>query len=68
MGVKYKIDVLKALKEAGYNTTRLRDEKLLSQSTIQYLREGKPITLENLSKICLMLGCQLSDVMEVVEG
>lgn len=39
----YKIDVLKILKETGYNTTRLRKEKLLKESAIQYLREGKPV-------------------------
>ena len=39
----YKIDVLESLKESGYNTTRLRKEKLLNESAIQYLREGKPV-------------------------
>ena len=37
----YKIDVLGTLKEAGYNTTRLRKEKLLNESAIQYIREGE---------------------------
>ena len=41
--IAYKIDVLETLKEAGYNTTRLRKEKLLNESAIQYLRDGKPV-------------------------
>ena len=44
MPIKYKIDMLAALKDAGYNTTRLRREKLLSESTIQALRIGKMVS------------------------
>ena len=39
--IAYKIDVLETLKEAGYNTTRLRKEKLLNESAIQYLTENR---------------------------
>ena len=49
MPIKYKIDMLAALKDAGYNTTRLRREKLLSESTIQALRIGKMVSLENIT-------------------
>ena len=41
MPLVYKIDVLSTLKEAGYNTNKIRTEGLLSQSTLQKLREGK---------------------------
>lgn len=64
MPIKYKIDILPALKEAGYNTTRLRREKLLSESTIQALRCGKMVSLENISRICSMLACQPGDILE----
>ena len=33
MPIKYKIDVIAALKEAGYNTTRIRKEKIDRKST-----------------------------------
>ena len=56
--------MLAALKEAGYNTTRLRREKLLSESTIQALRIGKMVSLENISRICSMLQCQPGDILE----
>lgn len=68
MPVKYKIDILPALKEAGFNTTRLRREKVLSESTIQALRSGKMVSIENISRICSMLGCQPGDILEFVEG
>ena len=67
MPIKYKIDVLTALKHAGYNTNRLRKEKLLSEGVIQSLRENKYISLQNVSKICELLNCQPGDLMEFVE-
>ena len=67
MPIKYKIDMLAALKTAGYNTTRLRREKLLSESTIQALRIGKMVSLDNMSRICSMLKCQPGDILEYKE-
>ena len=66
MSIKYKIDILAALKEAGYNTTKLRKDKLLSEGVIQALREEKYISLQNVSKICELLDCQPGDLMEYV--
>ena len=62
----YKKDILAALKEAGYNTNRLRKEKLLSEGVIQSLRENKYIALQNISKICELLNCQPGDLLEYV--
>ena len=64
MPVKYKIDVLAELKKAGYNTTKLRKDKLLAEGVIQSLRSGKPISFQNLSRICEMLNCQPGDILE----
>lgn len=64
MPIKYKIDILPALKAAGYNTTRLRREKILSESTIQALRSGKMVSIENISRICEMLQLQPGDLLE----
>ena len=35
MPLQWKINVLAALKEKGYNTNKIRTEGLLSQSTLQ---------------------------------
>ena len=43
MPVTYKIDIIAALKSAGYNTNTIRKEKLLSEGTLQSLRECKYI-------------------------
>ena len=66
MPLQYKINVLAALKEKGYNTNRIRNEGLLSQSTLQKLREGKGVAWENLEKICELLECQPADLIEFV--
>lgn len=67
MGIKYKIDIIAALKEAGYNTSTLRKDKLLSEGVIQALRESKYISLQNVSKICELLDCQPGDLLEYVK-
>ena len=64
--IRYKMDILAALKEAGYNTNRLRKEKLLAEGVIQSLREGKYIALQNIDKICCLLDCQPADLLEYV--
>ena len=63
----YKIDVLETLKEAGYNTTRLRKEKLLNESTIQYIREGKPVGTKALNTICRLLDMQPGNIIKYVD-
>ena len=62
--LKYKIDVLRALKQNGYNTTNIRREHLLSESTLQKLREGESISWKNIESICNLLNCQPGDIME----
>lgn len=51
----YKIDVLKALSERGYTSTRMRKEKIMSQATMQSIREGRGITTDTLNTICIIL-------------
>lgn len=67
MPVTYKIDIIAALKSAGYNTNTIRKEKLLSEGTLQSLREGKYISMDAISKICRLLGCQPGDILEYVD-
>ena len=52
MPIRYTKEILPLLKAAGYNTTRLRRERILSESTIQALRDGKVVSTDNLSRIC----------------
>lgn len=63
MPLKFKIDILAALKSAGFTTYRLQKENLLSQSTIQKLRDGQPISWANIEKLCSLLDCQPGDIL-----
>ena len=67
MPLQYKIDVLAALKEKGYNTNRIRTEKLLSQSTLQKFRSNQGVSWENLETLCELLDCQPADLIEFVK-
>lgn len=63
----YKFDVLEALKKHGYNTTRLRREKLLGENAIQSLRRGDMVGIIALEKICKLLNMQPGDIIEYVK-
>ena len=66
MPITYKIDVLAALKAAGYSTYKLRKEKILAESTLQQFRNGDIVSNENLSRVCELLRCQPGDILEYV--
>ena len=66
MGLRYKIDVMKALKDKGITTYMMRKDKILSESTIQKLRQGIGISWENLETICSLLECQPSEIIEYI--
>lgn len=63
----YKFDVLETLKESGYNTTRLRREKLLGENAIQSLRRGEMVGIIALEKICRLLDMQPGNIIKYVE-
>lgn len=64
--IVYKIDVVKALTEHGYSPTRIRKEKVISESTMTNLRHGKSISVDTLNTICCILRCQPGDIIEVI--
>lgn len=67
MPIKYKIDVIAALKAAGYSTYKIRKEKIISQSTLQKFRNGEIVNADNMALICKLLKCQPGDIIEYVE-
>lgn len=56
------------LKQKGYTTYRIRREKLLGESAVQALREGKVpnLTLSTLDRLCCALDCQPGELLEYV--
>ncbi len=67
MPLKFKIDILEALKLKGYTTYKLQQDKLLANSTIQKLRTGGQLSWTNIETICKLLNCQPGDIIEYVE-
>lgn len=59
-------DIIAKLKDAGYNTGRLRKEKILSESTLQRLRSGRAITTETLDTVCKLVDCRVEDLIEFI--
>ena len=65
--IKYKINILAALKEAGYSSTRIRNEKIMGQATLTQLRHGELVSWMNIETICRLLNCQPGDILEYGE-
>ena len=66
MSIIYSKNILKELKNCGYNTTRLRKEKLLSEGTIQKLRNNELVSWRNIDRICKMLDCEPGNILKRV--
>ena len=57
-------NVLEKLKEAGYTSTRIRQENLFPESVLTRIRNNKPVSTETLDKLCNILKCDLSEIVE----
>ena len=67
MAIRYKVDILAALKRKGYSSSRIREEKLIGQSYLQHLRRGELVSWKTLDTICSLLECQPGDLIEHIE-
>ena len=66
MSIRLKSDILALLKEAGYTTYKLRQEKLLGERAIQKLRTGDLPSWNELNTICSLLNKQVGDLVEYI--
>ncbi len=66
MPIVYKIDVLAALKTAGYNTNKIRKEKIMGEAMLQKLRRGQMVSWATLETLCALLDCQPGDLIEYI--
>lgn len=64
--IRYKIDVLSALKNIGYSTYKIQKGKIFNQSQLQQIRVNKILTQGALNKLCLLLNLQPGDILEYV--
>ena len=64
--IKYKIDILEALKSKGITTYAIRQNKIFGQATLQQLRKGEIVSTNVLNKLCALLECQVGDILEYI--
>lgn len=57
-------DILAKLKNAGYNTTRLRHEKILAESTLTNIRTNKSISTDTIDLICRLTKLPVQELIE----
>ena len=67
MPMRYKVDLLAVLKEAGYNTNRIRKDKIMGEAMLQKIRSGQMVSWAVLETICGLLDCQPGDLIEFVK-
>ena len=65
--LKYKFDIIQRLGEKGYNPRKIRNDRILAESTMTKLRRKQPISWENIDTICGLLQCQPGDLLEWID-
>ncbi len=58
----------KLLIDKGWTKTKLRQEAGISSSSLAKLGKGENITTDILLKICIVLDCQIEDIVEIVDN
>ena len=67
--IRYKIDIIAALKQAGYSSYRIRKEKIFGELTLQMFRRGEFVaSANNLDTLCSLLHCQPGDLLKYEEN
>lgn len=61
----YKIDVVQAMSDKGYNSYRLKKDNLMSQGTLTKLKNKENVTIKTLNDVCCILRCDISDIIEI---
>ena len=66
--LKYKINILEALKEKGYTSYKIRKDKLIGEDQLTKIRRGDIASKETLNTICRLLDCQPGDILEYINS
>lgn len=67
MPIAYRFDVLQALKDKGYSSYRIRQEKIFGQRVLQQFRNGVPVSWDTIARLRRLLGCQPGDILAYAE-
>lgn len=64
MSFRYKVDILQLLKDHGYNTNKIRQDKIIGQAMITKIRAGEMMSWGILDKVCELTDSQPGDLIE----
>ena len=64
--IRWKVDIMAKLKEAGYTTYKIRKENLMGQQMLVKIRDGGLPSWATIDNICEWLHCQPGDLIEHV--
>lgn len=67
MALRYKIDIMEALKNSGYTSYKMRKDKIIGERQLQQIRNGEIVSNAMLNKLCELLNCQPGDIIEYVD-
>ena len=67
MPIRYKGDIMKALKERGYSSTYLRRNGIFGEKIMSDFRHNEIFPHNALERLCKLLDCQPGDVLEYVK-
>lgn len=67
MALRYKIDIMEALKNNGYTSYKMRKDKIIGERQLQQIRNGEIVSNAMLNKLCELLNCQPGDIIEYVD-
>ncbi|MCI8359637.1 MAG: helix-turn-helix transcriptional regulator [Lachnospiraceae bacterium] len=59
--------LLKLMEEKGLSTYKIRKEKIISESTLQNIRNNGRITTDAIASLCCALNCQPGDILEYID-
>ena len=66
MALRYKMDIMEALKNSGYTSYKMRKDKIIGERQLQQIRNGEIVSNAMLNKLCELLNCQPGDIIEYV--
>lgn len=55
------------MKQAGLTSYRIRKDKIISERSLQALRENRAVNTDTICALCKELDCQPGDLMEYVK-
>lgn len=64
--LKFKVDILKMLKDKGITTTEIRAKKLIGENALQDIRRGNVPGIKSIDKLCGLLKKQPGQILEYV--